>query len=185
MLRIPVTSGIIWQASIVEAFTSRVGIPILVGIAKEVFLTDKIPTETAPIPAKRLEHVALAVPDLQAAITFFSKTFGLAVSEMVVSPEQGVRMAYVDLGNAKLELMEPVGDASPIAKFVSQNPSGGIHHICIETDDAEKAIAGAGGAGLRVLGDGTAKPGHHGKKLFFLHPKDTLGALMEIEETDE
>ena len=110
--------------------------------------------------------MALAVPDLDAAIAFFSKTFGLVVSETIISREQGVRMAYLDFGNAKLELMEPVGDASPIAKFVSQNPSGGIHHICIETDDAEKAIAGAGGAGLRVLGDGTAKPGHHGKKLF-------------------
>ena len=148
-------------------------------------MPEGIPSETPPISATRLEHVALAVPDLDAAIAFFSKTFGLVVSETIISREQGVRMAYLDFGNAKLELMEPVGDASPIAKFVSQNPSGGIHHICIETDDAEKAIAGAGGAGLRVLGDGTAKPGHHGKKLFFLHPKDTLGALMEIEETDE
>ena len=82
-----------------------------------------IPIETPPIPATRLEHVALAVPDLDSAIAFFSKTFGLVVSEIVISHEQGVRMAYVDLGNAKLELMEPVGDASPIAKFVSQNPS--------------------------------------------------------------
>ena len=158
---------------------------ILGGLEQETFVTDKTPAETAPIPATRLEHVALAVPDLDAAITFYSETFGLSVSETVVSPEQGVRMAYVHLGNAKLELMEPVGDASPIAKFVSQHPSGGIHHICVETDDADKAIAGAGDAGLRVLGDGTAKPGHHGKKLFFLHPKDTLGALMEIEEADE
>ena len=148
-------------------------------------MPEGIPIETSPIPATRLEHVALAVPDLDSAIAFFSKTFGLVVSETIISKEQGVRMAYLDFGNAKLELMEPVGDASPIAKFVTQNPSGGIHHICIETDDAEKAIAGAGGAGLRVLGDGTAKPGHHGKKLFFLHPKDTLGALMELEETDE
>ena len=148
-------------------------------------MTDKTPAEIAPIPATRLEHVALAVPDLDAAINFYSGIFGLKVSETVVSPEQGVRMAYVHLGNAKLELMESVGDASPIAKFLSQNPSGGIHHICIETDDADKAIAGAGDAGLRVLGDGTAKPGHHGKKLFFLHPKDTLGALMEIEEADD
>ena len=141
--------------------------------------------KSAPIPATRLEHVALAVPDLEAARTFYRETFGVVVSEIVQNPDQGVRMAYVDLGNTKLELMEPVGDASPIAKFVGQNPSGGIHHICIETDDAEKAIAGAGGVGLRILGDGTAKPGHHGKKLFFLHPKDTVGALMEIEETDE
>ena len=95
-------------------------------------MPEGIPSETPPIPATRLEHVALAVPDLDAAIAFFSKTFGLVVSETVISQEQGVRMAYVDLGNAKLELMEPVGDASPIAKFVSQNPSGGIHHICIE-----------------------------------------------------
>ena len=110
-------------------------------------MPEGIPSETPPIPATRLEHVALAVPDLDAAIAFFSKTFGLVVSETIISREQGVRMAYLDFGNAKLELMEPVGDASPIAKFVSQNPSGGIHHICIETDDAEKAIAGAGGAG--------------------------------------
>ena len=148
-------------------------------------MTDKTPTDTVPVPVTRLEHVALAVPDLDSAIAFFSKTFGLLVSETVISHEQGVRMAYVDLGNAKLELMEPVGDASPIAKFVSQHPSGGIHHICVETDDADKAVAAAGDAGLRVLGDGTAKPGHHGKKLFFLHPKDTLGTLMEIEEADE
>ena len=148
-------------------------------------MPERITGETPPIPATRLEHVALAVPDLDAAIAFFSKTFGLAVSDTIISHEQGVRMAYVHLGNAKIELMEPVGDASPIAKFVSQNPSGGIHHICVETNDVGEAIAGARGAGLRVLGDGTAKPGHHGKKLFFLHPKDTLGALMEIEESDE
>ena len=148
-------------------------------------MPEGIPIETPPIPATRLEHVALAVPDLDSAIAFFSKTFGLVVSETVISHEQGVRMAYVDLGNAKLELMEPVGDASPIAKFVSQNPSGGIHHICVETKDAVEAIAGARDIGLRVLGDGTAKPGHHGKKLFFLHPKDTLGTLMEIEEADD
>ena len=148
-------------------------------------MPEGIPSETPPIPATRLEHVALAVPDLDAAIAFFSKIFGLVVSKTIISHEQGVRMAYVDFGNIKLELMEPAGEASPIAKFVGRNPSGGIHHICIETDDAEKAIAGASGVGIRVLGDGTAKPGHHGKKLFFLHPKDTLGALMEIEETDE
>ena len=97
------------------------------------------------------------------------------VSETVISHEQGVRMAYVDLGNAKLELMEPVGDASPIAKFVSQNPSGGIHHICVETKDAVEAIAGARDIGLRVLGDGTAKPGHHGKSFFFCIRRIRLG----------
>ncbi len=148
-------------------------------------MTNQTPSKTSPIPATRLEHVALAVPDLDAAISFYSETFGLAVSEAVVSKEQGVRMAYVEFGNAKIELMEPVGDASPIAKFVNQNSSGGIHHICIETNDVDNAISGAGDAGLRVLGDGIAKPGHHGKKLFFLHPKDTLGVLMEIEESTE
>jgi len=140
---------------------------------------------TVPIPATRLEHVALAVPDLEAAMKFYRETFGVSVSGIVENPDQGVRMAYVDLGNAKLELMEPVGEASPIAKFVASNPAGGIHHICVETADADNAARAAHAAGLRVLGDGTPKPGHHGKKLFFLHPKDTLGCLMEIEEAEE
>lgn len=141
--------------------------------------------KSAPIPATRLEHVALAVPDLEAARTFYRETFGVVVSEIVQNPDQGVRMAYVDFGNAKLELMEPTNEDSPIAKFVSNNPAGGIHHICFETENADQALVDADAAGLRVLGDGTAKPGHHGKKLFFLHPKDTLGALMEIEEAEE
>ena len=166
-------------------FTSPGGVAILSECLEDTSVTNEILTETAPIPVKRLEHVALAVPDLEAAISLYSETFGLQVSETIVSPEQGVRMAYVYLGNTKLELMEPVGEASPIAKFVSQHPSGGIHHICVETDDTNRAIAGARNANLRILGDGNAVRGHHGKKLFFLHPKDTLGALMEIEEAQE
>ena len=148
-------------------------------------MTGNTISKKASIPVTRLEHVALAVPDLDAAISFYSEVFGATISETFISREQGVRMAYAHLGNAKLELMEAIDEDSPIAGFIKRNPTGGIHHICLETENVDRAIADAGKVGLRVLGDGIAKPGHHGKKLFFLHPKDTLGALMEIEEAEK
>jgi methylmalonyl-CoA/ethylmalonyl-CoA epimerase len=98
-------------------------------------------------------------------------------------PEQGIRIAYVGLGNAKLELMEPLGSSSPISKFLENHPEGGLHHFCLTTNDVSEAAATANNSGMRILGGDTLTIGHHGKKLFFIHPKDTLGSLIEIEET--
>jgi methylmalonyl-CoA/ethylmalonyl-CoA epimerase len=137
---------------------------------------------TAPIPAKSLDHVSLAVPDLAAALDMYQTRFGCEVTAPKDLPEQGIRMAYVLLGNAKIELMEPLDDASPIANFLERNPAGGIHHFCLTTDDVDTA-AKAGGDNYRVLAD--PKPGHHGRDLFFIHPKDSLGVLIEIEEAED
>lgn len=128
----------------------------------------------------RVNHIALAVPDLDAAISRYENTLGATVSVRQSLPEHGVTVVFVDLGNTKVELLEALGDASPVAAFLAKNPSGGMHHICYEVADIEAAKARLTGQGARVLGD--VKIGAHGHKVLFLHPKDFDGTLIELEE---
>jgi methylmalonyl-CoA/ethylmalonyl-CoA epimerase len=130
----------------------------------------------------RLNHVAIAVPDLAAAATLYRDTLGAKVSAPQAQPKHGVTVIFVELPNTKLELLNPLGDASPIASFLARNPSGGIHHICYEVDDIVAARDRLKKTGARVLGDGEPKIGAHGKPVLFLHPKDFAGTLIELEQ---
>ncbi|MEE8351101.1 MAG: methylmalonyl-CoA epimerase [Rhodospirillales bacterium] len=130
----------------------------------------------------KLNHVAIAVPDLAASAGIYENTLGAKVSAPEAMPEHGVSVVFVDLGNTKIELLEPLGDNSPIAKFLKSNPSGGMHHICFEVDDILAAADKLKADGARVLGDGEPKKGAHGKPVLFLHPKDFSGTLIELEE---
>jgi methylmalonyl-CoA/ethylmalonyl-CoA epimerase len=130
----------------------------------------------------RLNHVAIAVPDLAAASVKYRKTLGAKVSAPLPLPEHGVTTVFVELPNAKIELLEPLGENSPIAKFLERNPEGGIHHLCYEVNDILAARDRLKAEGARVLGDGEPKTGAHGKPVLFLHPKDFNGTLVEIEE---
>ena len=130
----------------------------------------------------RLNHVALAVPDLAAAIAAYRDTLGARISAPQALPEHGVTLVFVDVGNTKIELLEPLGNASPIAAFLEKNPSGGMHHLCYEVDDILAARDHLKEGGARVLGDGNPKIGAHGKPVLFLHPKDFCGTLVEIEQ---
>jgi methylmalonyl-CoA/ethylmalonyl-CoA epimerase len=128
----------------------------------------------------RVNHIALAVPDLTAAVARYENVLGVSVSARQVLPEHGVTVVFVDLGNTKVELLEALGDASPIAAFMTKNPSGGMHHICYEVADIEAAKAHLLGQGARVLGN--IKIGAHGNPVLFLHPKDFDGTLIELEQ---
>ncbi|MGF9692607.1 methylmalonyl-CoA epimerase [Rhizobium sp. 0TCS1.26] len=130
----------------------------------------------------RINHVAIAVPDLGAATTAYRDTLGARVSQAQALPEHGVTVVFVELQNAKVELLSPLGDASPIAAFLDKNPSGGMHHICYEVEDILAARDQLKNAGARVLGDGEPKIGAHGKPVLFLHPKDFFGTLIELEQ---
>jgi methylmalonyl-CoA/ethylmalonyl-CoA epimerase len=130
----------------------------------------------------RLNHVAIAVPKLTEAAALYSKALGAEVSAPVPHPEHGVTVVFVSLPNTKIELLEPLGEGSPIAAFLERNPAGGIHHICYEVKDIAAASAKLRGSGARVLGDGEPKIGAHGKPVLFLHPKDFNGTLIEIEQ---
>ena len=130
----------------------------------------------------RLNHVALAVPDLVAAATKYRETLGAKVSAPQAIPEHGVTVVFVDLANTKIELLAPLGDASPIAAFLEKNPAGGMHHVCYEVDDIIAARNRLTADGARILGDGEPKIGAHGKPVLFLHPKDFFGTLVELEE---
>jgi methylmalonyl-CoA/ethylmalonyl-CoA epimerase len=130
----------------------------------------------------RLNHVAIAVPNLAEAAALYAKALGANVSEPVPHPEHGVCVVFVSLPNTKIELLEPLGERSPIEAFLQRNPSGGIHHVCYEVADIAAASAQLKAAGARVLGDGTPKIGAHGKPVLFLHPKDFNGTLIEIEQ---
>lgn len=130
----------------------------------------------------RLNHVAIAVKDIKAASEVYRKTLGANVSETVPQPDHGVSTVFITLPNTKIELLEPLGENSPIAKFLERNPDGGIHHICYEVDDIIAARDQLKASGARVLGDGNPKIGAHGKPVLFLHPKDFLGTLVEIEQ---
>jgi methylmalonyl-CoA/ethylmalonyl-CoA epimerase len=130
----------------------------------------------------KLNHVAIAVPDLSAAAAKYRDTLGAEVSAPLALPEHGVTTVFVALPNTKIELIEALGANSPIAKFLERNPDGGIHHICYEVDDILAARDRLKAQGARVLGDGEPKIGAHGKPVLFLHPKDFNGTLVEIEE---
>lgn len=130
----------------------------------------------------RLNHVAIAVPDLSAASAVYRDQLGATVSEPVTLAEHGVTTVFVELPNTKIELIEPFGDASPVAAFLERNPQGGIHHMCYEVEDVRTASAALAASGARVLGDGEPRIGAHGKPVLFLHPKDFLGTLIELEE---
>ena len=130
----------------------------------------------------RFNHVAIAVPDLEAARTRYRDVLGAKVSKAEDFPAHGVRVVFVELDNTKIELLHPLGSDSPIASFLQKNPSGGIHHICLEVDDIIKARDTLKSQGVRVLGDGEPKIGAHDKPVLFLHPKDFFGTLVELEQ---
>ena len=130
----------------------------------------------------RLNHVAIAVRDIAKAARVYSGTLGADVSGKVAQPDHGVSTVFITLPNTKIELLEPLGEDSPIAKFLDKNPDGGIHHICYEVADIRAARDALKAQGARVLGDGEPKIGAHGKPVLFLHPKDFSGALVEIEQ---
>ncbi len=127
-------------------------------------------------------HVSIVVPDLAAALDKLRITYGLTAGTIKVNDEQGVRMTYIDLGNAKIELMEPSRPDSPVAKFLERNPKGGIHHFCLGVDSVAQTTTELTAAGAQVLGDGKMQLNVHGERIAFVHPKDFLGALIELEE---
>jgi len=130
----------------------------------------------------RVNHVAIAVPDLAAATAAYRDTLGGSVSAPQALPEHGVTVVFVELPNTKIELLQPLGADSPIAAFLEKNPSGGMHHICYEVGDIFAARDQLMQAGARVLGNGQPKIGAHGKPVLFLHPKDFFGTLIELEQ---
>ncbi|MCL4165746.1 UNVERIFIED_CONTAM: hypothetical protein GTU68_060011 [Idotea baltica] len=130
----------------------------------------------------RLNHVAIAVPDLAAASEQYRTALGATVTEPQAEPDHGVTVVFVELPNTKIEFLEPLGDDSPILGFLEKSPSGGIHHLCYEVDDILVARDRLIAEGARVLGSGEPKIGAHGKPVLFLHPKDFNGALIELEQ---
>lgn len=130
----------------------------------------------------RLNHVAIAVRDIRAASEVYRTTLGADVTDPEVLPEHGVTVVFINLPNTKIELLEPLGAESPIAKFLEKNPDGGIHHVCYEVADIGAARDQLVKNGARVLGSGEPKIGAHGKPVLFLHPKDFLGTLVELEQ---
>ncbi|MCK5779036.1 MAG: methylmalonyl-CoA epimerase [Rhodospirillales bacterium] len=130
----------------------------------------------------RLNHVAIAVPDLEQAAATYRGALGAKVSDPVDEPDHGVTVIFVELPNTKIELLHPLGDKSPIQAFLDKNPSGGMHHVCYEVDDIMAARDRMKAEGARVLGDGEPKIGAHGKPVLFLHPKDFCGTLVELEQ---
>jgi len=130
----------------------------------------------------RVNHIALAVPDLAAASASYRDTLGARVSQPQALPDHGVTVVFVELENTKVELLEPLGDASPIAAFLEKNTAGGMHHICYEVADIIAARDQLLTSGARVLGNGEPKTGAHGKPVLFLHPKDFFGTLIELEQ---
>ncbi len=130
----------------------------------------------------KLNHVAIAVPDVRAAAALYRARLGATASEPVPLPDHGVTTVFVTLDNTKIELIEPLGDKSPIAAFLERNPQGGMHHLCYEVGDIIAARDHLKADGARILGDGEPKTGAHGKPVLFVHPKDMLGTLVEIEQ---
>lgn len=130
----------------------------------------------------KLNHVAIVVPDLERAAALYRDTLGARVSAPVDLPEHGVTTVFVELPNTKIELLHPLGEKSPIAKFLQSNPDGGMHHLCFEVEDIAAARDRLLQAGARILGDGQPRIGAHGKPVLFLHPKDFCGTLVELEQ---
>ncbi|KAB2691402.1 MULTISPECIES: methylmalonyl-CoA epimerase [Brucella] len=131
---------------------------------------------------ERLNHVAIAVPDIKTASALYSGQLGAKVTAPQALPEHGVTVVFIDVGNTKIELLEPLGEGSPIASFLEKNPSGGMHHLCYEVADIIAARDHLKAEGARILGNGEPKIGAHGKPVLFLHPKDFNGTLIELEE---
>ncbi len=131
---------------------------------------------------ERLNHVAIAVPDIEAASALYRGKLAANVGAPQALPEHGVTVVFIDVGNTKIELLEPLGEGSPIAAFLEKNPSGGVHHLCYEVEDIIAARDKLKAEGARILGDGEPKIGAHGKPVLFLHPKDFNGTLIELEE---
>ncbi|MEO1292351.1 MAG: methylmalonyl-CoA epimerase [Pseudomonadota bacterium] len=130
----------------------------------------------------RLNHVAIAVPDLEASAEQYRATLGAKVGDPQPEPDHGVTVVFIELPNTKIELLHPLGEGSPIQNFLDKNPSGGIHHICYEVDDILAARDKLKAEGARVLGNGEPKIGAHNKPVLFLHPKDFNGTLIELEQ---
>ena len=130
----------------------------------------------------RLNHVAIAVPDLDAAAALYRDTLGAVVSAPAALPDHGVTTVFVELPNSKIELIHPLGDASPIAKFLQRNPKGGVHHLCYEVRDIRAAVDAMRAEGMSVIGDGEPRIGAHGLPVVFLHPSDFCSTLIELEE---
>ena len=131
---------------------------------------------------RRLNHIAIAVPDLAAAAQLYRQQLGARVSEPQRLPDHGVTVVFVELENTRIELLEPLSEASPIAAFLARNPDGGMHHLCYEVDDIIAARDRLRAEGTRILGDGEPRLGAHGTPVLFLHPKDFSGTLIELEE---
>lgn len=131
---------------------------------------------------RKLNHVAIAVPDLERAAALYRENLGASVSPPQSLPEHGVTVAFVEMPGSKVELLEPLGDASPIAAFLARNPDGGMHHLCYEVDDILAARDHLKQTGMRVLGSGDPRIGAHGRPVLFLHPKDWAGTLIELEQ---
>jgi methylmalonyl-CoA/ethylmalonyl-CoA epimerase len=129
-----------------------------------------------------LSHVAIAVPDLDKAVAHLSKTYGLAAGKTYENPEQGVRLAYVELGNTKIELIQPLSSDGPIARFLEKNPAGGLHHVSLYVDDVPEALGELKGRDVSLIGDGRVGKNAHGQAIAFVHPKSFLGTLLEVEE---
>lgn len=132
---------------------------------------------------ERLNHIAIVVPDLSAASGLYRRVLGAQVSEPHPLPAHGVTVVFVELPNTKIELLEPLGEASPVSSFLERNPAGGMHHVCYEVDDIIAARDRLRAEGARVLGDGEPRLGAHEKPVLFLHPKDFCGTLIELEQT--
>jgi methylmalonyl-CoA/ethylmalonyl-CoA epimerase len=130
----------------------------------------------------RLNHIALVVPDLEAAADKWRSSLGASVSDVQSLPDHGVTVVFIDTGNSKIELLEPLGDDSPIARYLDRNPDGGMHHMCFEVDDIIDARDRLIADGAQILGGEEPKTGAHGKPVLFLHPKDFNGTLIELEE---
>jgi len=130
----------------------------------------------------RLNHVAIATSDIKKAAKVYRDVLGATVSEEVAQPDHGVTTVFVDLGNTKIELLEPLGENSPIANFLKKNPNGGMHHVCYEVDDIHAAVARMRAEGATITGTGEPRIGAHGKPVVFLHPKDFVGTLVELEQ---
>ena len=130
----------------------------------------------------KVNHIAIAVPDMEQAKQEWGQKLGVNMSDPLPQPEHGVTVIFIELGGTKIELLEPLGDASPISRFLEQNPDGGMHHICFEVVDIFKARDHLLANGARVLGDGKPKIGAHGKPVLFIHPKDITGTLIELEQ---
>ncbi|NKB61604.1 MAG: methylmalonyl-CoA epimerase [Gammaproteobacteria bacterium] len=130
----------------------------------------------------KLNHVAIVVPNIDIATALYRDSLGAKVSPPLDLPDHGVTTVFVELPNTKIELLYPLGEKSPIQRFLDKNPDGGMHHICYEVEDIGGAVSTLVKDGLRVLGDGTPRIGAHGKPVIFLHPKDMVGALVELEQ---